>query len=325
MKAYPFHNGHKSLIEFASNRCEHLHVIISHNKKQSIPGIDRYNAICETFKNNNNINVYHFEDDDFPQYDYECDTLDEFYSYWIPAIYKIVPELDSVFTSEDYGDEFAKYLGVKHILYDKNRDIIPISGSIIRGDMVNNWKYIEPKMQSKLIKRVAIMGPESVGKSTLTKKLATYFNTNFVTEYGRIVYENNGNKINLEDFIPISEGRQSLEDWLITKSNKILFCDTEDITTYLFLKMYCENCEVEEQWFLDTLKSKKNYDLYILLKPDCDAVQDGTRSFLKLREMHFEMIKDELIKNNCNFIEIGLDWNNRFNESIKFIENYFNI
>ena len=36
-----------------------------------------------------------------------------------------------------------------------------------------------------LIKRVVICGPESTGKSTLTVKLASYFNTNYVSEYAR--------------------------------------------------------------------------------------------------------------------------------------------
>lgn len=325
MKAYPFHKGHASLINFGLKNCDILHIIISHNKSQTIPGIDRYDAIQEMYIDNKRVKVYQFEDDDYPQYDHECETLDEFYSYWVPAIYKLVDDLDVVFTSEDYGDEFAKYLGVKHLIFNKERDIITISGTDIRNDKYKNWDYMTDTMKNKLITRVAIMGPESVGKSTLTKRLASYFNTNFVVEYGRIVYESNGNKVEVNDFIPISEGRQSLEDWLVKKANKIIFCDTEDITTYLFLKMYCYNYEEEEKWFLKTLDSKKNYDLYILLKPDCDAVQDGTRVFLNEREEHYLEIKKELDNRGCEYIEIGGYWDDRFFCSIDYIKSIFNI
>ena len=33
------------------------------------------------------------------------------------------------------------------------------------------------------IKKVVICGPESTGKSTLTQELASYFKTNYVSEY----------------------------------------------------------------------------------------------------------------------------------------------
>ncbi len=325
MKAYPFHKGHDALINFGLRNCETLHVIISHNKKQTIPGIDRYNAIKEMYSKNSRVKVYQFEDDDYPQYDYECETLDEFYSYWVPAIYNLVSELDVVFTSESYGDEFASYLGITHILFDRDRNIIPISGTEIRKDKYKKWDYITETMKSKLITRVAIMGPESVGKSNLTQKLANYFETNFVTEYGRMVYESNGNKVGVHDFIPISEGRQSLENWLMKKSNKIIFCDTEDITTYLFLKMYCDSYLEEEKWFLNTISDKKEYDLYILLKPDCDAVQDGTRVFLEEREEHYQKIKNELDIRGYNYIEVGGYWDDRLYCSIDYIKSTFNI
>lgn len=326
-KMYPFTLGHQYLIDTAIQNCEHTHVIISHNKQQDIPGIVRFNVIRDTYKNNKNVTVYQFEDDGLPQYDYECDTLDEFYSYWIPPIKNIAPNLDVVFTSEDYGDDFAKYLGVEHYLVDRNREKFPISGTRVRKDPFKEWGMINELQKSFFVKRVAIMGPESVGKSTLSQMLSTHFNTNFVVEYGRLVFENNGNKVTLDDFIPISKGRQSLEDWNIKKANKIVFCDTEDITTYLFLKKFCQYEEYSEQekWFKDKIENSKKYDLYILLKPDCEAVQDGTRQFLDHRDDHYIEIKEKLKQYNCNFVEIGGEWKNRFDESVKIIKSEFNI
>jgi HTH-type transcriptional repressor of NAD biosynthesis genes len=164
------------------------------------------------------------------------------------------------------------------------------------------------------------MGPESCGKSTLTQNLANHFSTNFVIEYGRLVYENNDG-VTIDDFIPISKGRQDLEDWMIKHSNKLLFCDTEDITTYLFSKMfYPDEYGKVEEYFEEVLETKPKYDLYILLKPDCEAVQDGIRQFLDDRWSHYEVIKSELVGRGCNFVEIGGDWNNRFKESKNLIK-----
>ena len=325
-KFFPPHLGHCYLIDTAIENSEHTHVIISHNKSQNIPGEIRFNCLKEIYKDNPNVTIYQFDDTGLPQHDSECETLDEFYSYWIPEVYKLVKELDVVFTSEDYGDSFAEYLGVKHFLVDKERIKFPVSGTAVRTNPFDKWDLIPDEIKPYFVKRIVVMGPESVGKSTMVKNLATYYNTNFVDEYGRTVYESNGNSVTHKDFIPISEGRQGLEDWIIKKSNKLLFCDTEDITTYLFLKMYCDDwTKEEEQWFLKTLSEKKKYDLYILLKPDFEGVQDGTRGFLEIRQQHYETIKLELIKRECNFIEVGGNWKERFDDCVKNIKLNFNI
>lgn len=326
-KFFPVTTGHLYLIDTAIENCEHVHVIISHNKTQNIPGEVRYQGLKKTYQNNPNVTVYQFDDTGLPQHDYECESIDEFYSYWIPEIYNLVDELDVVFTSEDYGEGFAEYLGVDHFLVDKERSKYPVSGTAVRENPFEKWDFIADELKPFFVKRIAIMGPESVGKSTMTRELANWYQTNFVDEYGRIVYEANGNKVGVEDFIPISEGRQSLEDWAIKKSNKLLFCDTEDITTYLFLDMYCpnEDHQKETNWFLTKLSEKKKYDLYILLKPDCDAIQDGTRNFLEERQAHYEVIKNELVNRGCHFVEVGGTWRERFDTSVEIIKNNFNI
>lgn len=325
-KFFPPHKGHIYLIDNAIENSEKVHVIVCHNTKQNIPGILRVEALKEIYKNNQNVMIYSGDDSDMPQYDYECQTLDEFYSYWVPFVYKHIDKLDVVFTSEDYGDDFAKYLGIQHHLVDKERKKYPISGTKIRTNPLENWKFIPNEIKPYFVKRIVLMGPESVGKSTLTINLAKYFETNYVEEWGRTVFENNGNSISINDFIPISKVRQEIEDIKIKESNKLLFCDTEDITTYLFSKMYYpESYQQIESYFLKVLDKKENYDLYLLLKPDCEGVQDGTRQFLEERVEHYEQIKQELVNRKCNFFEIEGDWNKRLLDSIKIIKSEFNI
>jgi HTH-type transcriptional repressor of NAD biosynthesis genes len=76
-----------------------------------------------------------------------------------------------------------------------------------------------------------------------------------------------------------------------------------------------------EDFLLGELNRKKNYDLYILLKPDCEGVQDGTRSFLSERERHYQIIKNLLIERGCEFVEIEGNWKERFDKSINIINN----
>jgi HTH-type transcriptional repressor of NAD biosynthesis genes len=322
-KIYPPTVGHLYLIDTAISQSEHTHVIMTHNPSQSIPGDVRYEALKAIYQNNPNVTIYSVSDEGLPQHDNECETKDEFYSYWVPLVYNQVKELDAVFTSEDYGDDFADYLGIKHILVDKDRKKYPISGTLVRSNPFQYWNYIPDEIKPFFVKRIVVMGPESCGKSTLTQNLANHYQTNFVIEYGRLVYESNGNCVGIDDFIPISKGRQDLEDWMIKHSNKLLFCDTEDITTYIFSKMYCpyEFSKVEE-YFKEVLEKKPKYDVYLLVKPDCDGVQDGTRQFLDERWNHYEMIKSELVSRGCNFVEIGGSWDNRFKESISVINDF---
>ena len=321
-KFYCVHLGHLFLIDTAISESEQVNVIITHNKSQFIPGEFRYNVLNYIYKDNPKVTIHLVSDDGLPQHDNECSTLDEFYSYWVPLVYNTVSNIDAVFTSEDYGDDFAKYLGVEHRLVDKERKKYPISGTKARTNPIEYWNFMPNEMKKFFVKRVALMGPESVGKSTLTQKLSEYYQTNYVEEYGRTVFENNGNKISIDDFIPISIGRQLIEDELIVDSNKIIFCDTEDITTYLFSKMFFPNdYNKVENFFTTSFNSKPKYDLYILLKPDCDGVQDGTRQFLDERWDHYISIKNELISQNCRFIEIEGDWEFRFKKSIEVIDN----
>jgi HTH-type transcriptional repressor of NAD biosynthesis genes len=319
MKAYPFTKGHQYLIDTAISKSEIVHVLITYNSSQTIPGEVRFNAIKETYKNNPSVKVYGSSDEDLPSYDFECDTLDEFYSYWVPFVYSHVDEIDAVFTSEKYGDDFARYLGVDHILVDLQRVNVPISATKVRQNPYKYWDYIADSMKPYFVKRVAIMGPESVGKSTLAKDVSNTLGTNFVPEYGRLIYEIN-NSVTIDDFIPISKGRQEIEDCMIKYSKKFIICDTEDITTYLFSKMYCpDEYKKVEPYFLNALKTKPKYDLYILLKPDCDGIQDGTRNFLDKRWDHYELIKSELIKRHCNFNEVSGSWRERYEETLRLI------
>ncbi len=324
-KFYGMHKGHLHLIDTALENCNNVTIIICHNSSQSdIPGNIRMRQMKEIYKKCKSITITEINDEGFPQHDFECNTLDEFYSYWIPPINKLVNDLDVVFTSEDYGESFAKYLGVDHFLVDKQRKNYPISGTLIRSNPFKYWDFIPDQCRSFYVKKIAILGPESVGKTTLSQRISNRFMTNFVPEYGRLVYETK-NGVTLDDFLKISIGRQSLEDWLSQSSNKLLFTDTEDIVTYIFSKLYYPNdYKKHEDYFIKKIKSHR-YDLYFLLRPDCDPVQDGTRNFLNERWKHFKLIKDLLISFNIKFFEISGNWDDRYKTVIRIIKDRYNI
>jgi len=261
-----------------------------------------------------------------PQYPEEHPN---FWNIWVDVAKKYCPDIDVIFTSEEYGDSYAKHLGIKHHLVDLKREKFSVSGTLSRNETFKYWDFLTEESKPYFVKRIVIMGPESSGKSNLTINLAKHFDTEYVEEYGRTFYEENGNSVELDDFITISIRRQLLEDLKIKKANKILICDTEDITTYYLSKEYHPKSYSEgkgdtvEKFLLSEIDRKPKYDLYILLKPDCEAVQDGTRVFLEERWRHYEIIKKLMLQKNCNFVEIGGSWENRFNQSISTINGSF--
>src|SRR5688572_24969104 len=116
-------------------------------------------------------------------------------------------------------------------------------------------------MEKKDICKIGIVGAESTGKTTLCEKLAAHYNTVWVPEYAR-EYFNNSDIYNytLEDLIAIAKKQISMEEELLEKANKILFCDTTLIT----LKIWAE-LEFEMVPLLITEQlGKIKYDHYLI-------------------------------------------------------------
>ncbi|MEO5811714.1 MAG: AAA family ATPase, partial [Rhodanobacter sp.] len=173
------------MINTAASQCEKLFVIIGSLKSEPINGILRYNWLKMIFEDNKNIEIIHCTDEN-PQKPEECESLDVFYNeFWVPSVYNRVVSLDVVFTSESYGDEFAKYLGIEHVLVDIERKTYPVSGTKVRNNTAEYWDMIPDVVKPYYSKRIVVMGPESTGKSTLIKELAHHYSVDYLEEYGR--------------------------------------------------------------------------------------------------------------------------------------------
>ncbi|MCX7999646.1 MAG: adenylyltransferase/cytidyltransferase family protein, partial [Leptospiraceae bacterium] len=107
-KFYPFHNGHKYLIEEALKRCDHLTVLVCSLKRETIDGKLRYKWVKETFPN---VNVIHVTDEN-PQYPEEHP---DFWEIWKATIQRAHPEpIHVLFTSEYYGNPLSQVLSCRH-------------------------------------------------------------------------------------------------------------------------------------------------------------------------------------------------------------------
>ena len=71
------------------------------------------------------------------------------------------------------------------------------------------------------IKKIVVIGPESSGKTTLCKDLATYHQTSWIPEYARIYLEENGSNYQYEDLEKIARGQLKLEDEFLMQDKSI--------------------------------------------------------------------------------------------------------
>jgi len=319
-KFMPPHNGHLFLINTAIEQCEKVFVMICSLKREPINGLLRANWLRMIYDKQTNVEIIHVTDEN-PQNPEECTSVDEFYNdFWVPTVFNRVTRVDAIFTSEEYGDEFAKYLGVQHVLVDINRETYQVSGTKIRNNPDLFWYFIPDDVKPYYTKRIAVVGPESTGKSTLVEQLAHDMGTSYISEYGREYVEKvkKGTDLQVDDFFHIAETHNELllEKHLVV-CRPWLIVDTEAITTKLFGQLYIKDYKdtriddiIEHQWF----------DLYLLMDIDVPWVDDGTRDFPNDRQKHFNMIKAELDRLNKKYVIIKGNYDERLLSSKKEIE-----
>lgn len=171
----------------------------------------------------------------------------------------------------------------------------------------------------KSIKKIAIVGPESTGKSTMAKHLSEYFNTLCVPEYSRYYCQNLNKNYTLEDEVNMFYGQLALEDAIIDQAKtEIVFCDTTIIT----VKIWCDHLFNNTPEFILSEIRKKNYDLYLLMDIDLPWQDDPLRDFPNQREHFLEIWKKELKSIKASYKVISGLGQDRLKNGVQTIEDF---
>ena len=135
-------------------------------------------------------------------------------------------------------------------------------------------------------KRIAILGPESTGKSTLAAALADYFHEPLVPEVAREYLEKLPRSYAFEDLLQIGVQQMQLEDKLAGEAKSHLFCDT-DLRVIQVWSLH--RFGKIDPWVLEELE-RRTYDLILLCAPDLPWRADPLREYpeLEIREQFFE-------------------------------------
>lgn len=172
-----------------------------------------------------------------------------------------------------------------------------------------------------MLKKIAIVGPEASGKSFLTETLAKHFNTSYAKEYSREYLSKIGLNYRKDDLINIAKGQIKLEEKAIKLAKEWVFFDTEILVIKVWSSYKYGSVDPR---ILEQLKSR-NYNLYLLLKPDLVYENDPLRenpSFEERTEL-FNIYKRELKQSNQVFKVVEGIGEERVKSALKILESIF--
>ncbi|HEX4948941.1 MAG TPA: AAA family ATPase [Blastocatellia bacterium] len=283
-KFYPPHRGHKFLIDSGRAQVHELHVIVCQKPHEQPPGSLRAAWLREIHPDVNVLLI----DDTYDEQDSRVWAENSI--RWLG----FVP--DVVFTSEEYGDRFAHYLGCQHVLIDQARTIVPVSGTKVRNDAMQYWEFLEPPVRGWYAKRVCLVGAESTGKTTLAQGLAEHYQTVWVPEYGREyserkLAETGGYDFTSEEFTHIAQTQCERENAAARNANRILICDTDAFATSIWHRRYLHERSPAVEAIVAAHRCP---DLYLLTDVNTPFEQDGTRDGEAIREWMHELFMAEL-------------------------------
>lgn len=275
-KFLPPHRGHKHLIDSALARCERVSVIVCDKPEMQPFGALRADWLREIHPTAEVILI----DDRLPADD------SRLWAENTRLILGMSP--DVVFTSEDYGEPYARFLGCDHVLVDRERVTVPCSGTLVRSSPLESLDFLEPCVRAHYVLRVAIIGAESTGTTTLARSLAEAYDTVWVEEYGREywmakVQRGEENHWTEDEFVHIAEEQNRREDLAARRANRILFCDTDAFATSLWFERYLGHRSVR----VEAVSEGRRYGLTLLTGAEIPFVQDGWRDGEAIRvRMH---------------------------------------
>jgi NadR type nicotinamide-nucleotide adenylyltransferase len=171
------------------------------------------------------------------------------------------------------------------------------------------------KLQILLMFKIAILGPESTGKTALAMSLAEHYNAKWVPEFARQYIENLTNPYTYEDVCIIAQ-KQIEQELFYENGNPaykdIVFFDTDLIIT----KVWFEYKFNTVPGFLTERLKQPFFDLYLLCEPDLQWEPDPVREHGKDREFFFEWYKKEIEQTNKPYVIVNGTGNQRIQNAI---------
>ena len=313
-KFLPPHRGHSYLIDTATQGCDQLLVIVCSRPDDLIPASNR----AEWLRALHRAATVVITPDDIPD-----DGGESTSRAWADRTRALARQVygrapDVVFSSEEYGPRYARFLGARHISVDPARRRYPVSGTAVRADPWGHAEFLAPCVRAWFVTRVCVLGAESTGTTTLAQDLAEHFGVAWVGEYGRQYCQVRGGTSDWrsEEFEHIATCQIEAEERAAGVGGRLLICDTDALATSVWHERYLGYRSAA----VEALAASRSYDLYLLTSDDIPFVQDGTRDGEHLRGWMTQRFREALARRREPWLELRGDRESRLAVAVHHVD-----
>ena len=117
-KFMPLTNGHITLIDFGLNHCDFLVVAVCALRNEPIDGTLRCSWVKKYYGNNKRVQVVHITEE-LPSSSESSKEISKLWAYYFKDM---LPKVNIIFASEQYGEYLAEYMGIQYKLFDVDRE-----------------------------------------------------------------------------------------------------------------------------------------------------------------------------------------------------------
>lgn len=164
--------------------------------------------------------------------------------------------------------------------------------------------------------KIAVIGAESTGKTSLCEQLAAHYKTVWVPEYAR-EYFNDSDIYNytLDDLACIAEKQMALENEYMKKADRFLFCDTTLITLKIWAELEFEKVPAIISENIEKIK----YAHYLVTDNSLPWIEDELRQNKFSRDLLLEMNVNEVKKLGSSYSLVTGGKKERLSHAIKVL------
>ncbi len=163
---------------------------------------------------------------------------------------------------------------------------------------------------------ICLYGPESTGKSTLARKMAERYHTEYVPEVAKEMISSNN--FTAEDIVRIGRAQTDRILQKAATANRVLFCDTDVITTAIYSEVYLGMAPK----ILGDFEQEVKFDQYFLFDIDVPWVPDGLRDLGEKRVEMYERFKIELERRKIPYIRVSGSYEDRERKVIQVVDEF---